>query len=69
MASGNAHVNFRVVRIRVEQIAVDTGLWCNTCLLSSGVRVWFTVASGLAMSLRSTTRCRDCGGDDLDEAS
>lgn len=57
-----------VVTVRVEQVAIDTGLWCRTCLLSSGVRVWFTATIGVAMSLRSATRCCDCGGDEINDA-
>lgn len=52
--------------VRVEQVAIDTGLWCRPCALPSGTRVWFTMAIGPAMSLRSTLRCYDCGGNNLE---
>lgn len=33
----------RVVSVRIEYLDHDTGLWCNTCLLSTGVRMWVAV--------------------------
>jgi hypothetical protein len=52
--------------VRVEQLAIDTGLWCRNCALPSGARVWFTLTIGPVMSLRHTLRCLDCSGDDLE---
>lgn len=54
------------VRAHVEEIALDEGLWCRTCFLPSGVRIWFTVTFGPRMVLRTTIRCRGCGGSDVD---
>lgn len=53
------------MRVRVEEVACDEGLWCRPCALPSGVRIWFTVAIGPRLVLRSTLRCRDCGGEDI----
>jgi hypothetical protein len=52
----------------IEVVAVDTGLWCRTCALSSGIRVWFVTRTGPAMTMRSTLGCMDCDSRDIAEA-
>lgn len=48
------------VRVHMEILSVETGLWCNTCVLPSGVRVWYvTTAGGARMTLRSKRTCDD----------
>lgn len=55
-----------VVRVHTETVALDEGMWCRACFLPSGVRIWFTVAIGVRLTLRSVLRCRSCDGTDID---
>ena len=55
-----------VLRVAVEPVALDEGLWCRTCALPAGARIWFTVTTGPRMTLQSKVQCRDCGGTDVD---
>ena len=55
------------VRVTVEVIARDYGLWCRTCALPSGVRTVYATQTGLALSLRTHVCCDDGGcGHDID---
>lgn len=54
------------VVVQVEVIGVEVGHWCNICLLSSGMRVWYVTATGPAITLRSVTGCRDEDHDDVE---
>jgi hypothetical protein len=45
--------------VTCEVLATETGLWCDSCALPSGVS--FLVAlSGVSYSVLAFTRCRDC---------
>lgn len=50
---------------RIEVLCYDLGLWCRTCNLSSGVRVWFTATIGERTTLRSTLGCTECEGENV----
>lgn len=57
------------LRIAVEVLTVEKGLWCRTCALPAGRRIWYVSQTGPAMSLRTHTCCRDGGCDhDVDTA-
>jgi len=64
MASCRANVTFLVVR--VTPLGYDTGHWCRTCVLPSGIRVWLGVQCGPALSMRAHVWCRDCGGRNIE---
>lgn len=64
MAKGGVHVVF----VQIEQLAVDTGLWCNDCMLGSGTRIHFTSTCAGITTLRATAKCTDCGGTNLLDA-
>lgn len=55
-----------VVAVAMEVLLIEGGHWCRSCLLSSGVRIWFVTRTGPASTLRSGLRCTDCGGDDIE---
>lgn len=55
----------RVVDVRVEPFEVETGYWCNACMLGSGLRVIFAVkfygADGSSMlQLQNHFVCDEC---------
>lgn len=56
----------RVILITFEVLGVEVGHWCNQCLVSSGIRVWYVNAIGLSMCFHSSTACRDCDQDDVE---
>jgi len=57
----------RTLRVAIEILEVEDGLWCRTCALPSGRRVWFTCQTGPALSLREHLCCADGGcGHDID---
>lgn len=35
----------RVVSVSVEYLDHQPGLWCNTCMLSTGIRMWVAVVA------------------------
>lgn len=49
----------RTVSVSVEVVAVEQGVWCDTCLLSTAARVWFTTTTGAQTTLRSKTACEE----------
>jgi hypothetical protein len=53
-------VNVRPVAVRVEPVAVERGLWCMRCMLSTGVRVWVAVSLGDQSHLQERLYCREC---------
>lgn len=64
MADRRVHV----VLVQVEHLANDLGLWCNDCMLSSGIRVWFASTHAGVTTVRSTLGCLDCDGDNITAA-
>ena len=54
----------RTVAVRLEPLGAETGIWCNRCMRSSGVRAWVAVIFGDRMHLQSRSRCRDCNSPD-----
>ena len=63
-----ARASITLVAIAVEHLAWDTGLWCNRCLLSTGVRhhVVCRYSDG-RMRYASAVGCPDCGGTDIEQ--
>ena len=57
----------RRVAVRLEYLGHQLGLWCNTCLISSGVRVCFAATTAGRLVLQSTAGCAECGGRDVVE--
>lgn len=58
-----------VVRVEVEYVSYDVGLWCRPCALSTGARIWFTTrVQGGATELRSNVFCTECGSRDVETA-
>lgn len=55
------------LRVSVEMVSVDHGLWCHTCALPSGIRVWYVTQTGPAMSLRMHLCCDEGGCEHLVE--
>lgn len=50
----------RVVSVHLEYLHHDTGHWCNTCLLSTGIRIWVAVHTATRMHLQTRLWCYDC---------
>lgn len=50
------------VTVRVEYVGHELGHWCNTCMLSTGVRLWWTTTTEPETTLRSTVFCTECDG-------
>lgn len=55
----------RITSVFVERLATESGHWCNTCKLSTGVRAWITVRSDAGMHLQNGLGCTECGGRDV----
>ncbi len=51
----------RSVIVRVEAHLVETGLWCDTCLLPSVVRFVVTLRHNPMRRLGEAMACTDCG--------
>lgn|GEM_PF-7048426 len=57
----------RVIVLQVEYVTHDPGLWCNDCLLSTGLRIWYTVTTGdTTGALHEQVFCTDCGGRNIE---
>jgi hypothetical protein len=52
----------RAVAVRVEYLDHETGLWCNTCMLSTGIRAWVALTSPHGMHLQQRLWCYDHQG-------
>jgi hypothetical protein len=52
----------RVVSVRLEYVDHDHGLWCNTCMKSTGIRVWVAVISTTGMHLQGRLWCYEHQG-------
>jgi hypothetical protein len=52
--------------VTTEVVCVETGHWCNRCLLSSGIRVRYAVATGPTLCFHTQTGCMDCDHDDVE---
>lgn len=52
----------RVVAVTVEYLTHDTGHWCSTCNLSTGIRFWVAVSSGTRMHLQQRLWCYEHQG-------
>lgn len=52
----------RVVAVKVERIDHQHGLWCNTCMLSTGMRFWFAVRLGPRMHMQERLWCYEHEG-------
>lgn len=58
----------RVVTVRTELVAVDRGLWCTRCNLSSGVRAFVVVEFQGRWSLLTRLQCAECGSHQVEAA-
>ncbi len=52
----------RVVSVHVEYVTHEHGLWCNTCMLSTGIRYWLAVMAGPRMHLQERLWCDEHEG-------
>lgn len=52
----------RVVAVRLEHLDHEHGLWCNTCMLSTGMRFWVAVISPTRMHLQERLWCYEHEG-------
>lgn len=50
----------------VEVIGVEVGHWCNRCMLSSGIRIWYAVQTGPRLCFHSAIACTDCEHEDVE---
>ncbi len=56
----------RVIFLAVEVLGVETGHWCNACMLPSGIRVWYVTRTGVAMTFRHGVGCMHCDSEDIE---
>lgn len=54
------------VPVHVEVVGVEVGHWCNRCLTSAGMRVWYVNTMLSSMCLHSATGCVDEDHDDVE---
>jgi hypothetical protein len=52
----------RAVGLIVEYLGHETGLWCDDCALSTGIRVTVAATTAGATTLTSAVHCYGCGG-------
>lgn len=52
----------RVVSVQIEYLDHQHGLWCNTCMLSTGVQVWVAVIGPTGMHLQQRLWCYEHEG-------
>ena len=52
----------RVVSVRVEYLDHEHGLWCNTCMLSTGIRFTVAVISRNSLHLQDRLWCYEHEG-------
>jgi hypothetical protein len=52
--------------VSVEIVDIESGLWCATCNLSTGVSALYTMTINGATSLHTTARCHECHGRDVE---
>lgn len=52
----------RVVNVSVEYVDHETGLWCGTCMLSTGARFWVALRQGERMHLQERLWCYEHRG-------
>ena len=52
----------RVVSVRVEYLDHDHGHWCNTCMLSTGIRFRVAIISPTGMHLQERLWCYEHQG-------
>lgn len=48
------------VSVSVEALSTETGIWCDTCLLSSAVRLNYATTVNGSTTLASKTVCGEC---------
>ena len=56
----------RELAVTVELVGITTGLWCRTCLLSTGVIATVALTGPVRSTLTSRRRCTECGGHDVE---
>lgn len=64
----------RLAVVTAEVLALEQGLWCADCLLSTGVALYYVTTTtaaggGSASSLRIQRECSECGGRDVEGAA
>lgn len=47
----------RVVSVSIEYVDHEHGLWCNTCMFSTGIRFWVAIISPTGMHLQERLWC------------
>lgn len=52
----------RVTSVHVEYLDHETGLWCHTCMLSTGVRVWVAIRGPRGLHLQQRLWCYEHAG-------
>lgn len=55
-----------MVPVHVEVLAVEVGHWCNRCLTSAGMRVWYVNLTLNSLCLHSATGCADDDHNDVE---
>ena len=55
----------RVSVVVVELVGYETGLWCRSCALSTGIAMTVMTTSVAGGGLSTARRCAECGGDDV----
>lgn len=49
--------------VEIEVLEVEHDVWCDTCLLSTAVRIWYTATAGTQDAttyVRSGVKCQEC---------
>lgn len=54
--------HMRVSSVHIEYVDHDHGHWCNTCMLSTGIRFWVAVSHGDRMHLQERLYCYEHQG-------
>jgi hypothetical protein len=54
--------HMRMVAVRIEYLDHTEGLWCNTCMLGTGIRMWVAVISRTGMHLQPRLWCYEHEG-------
>lgn len=55
----------RSTTVWAEYVDHDTGHWCNTCRLSTGLRLWVMVSHLGRAHLQTRLVCTECEGHDV----
>jgi hypothetical protein len=56
----------RTRSVQLEYVDHEVGLWCNTCMMSTGIAFWITLDDGTDVTVMDATFRTEPGGDDHD---